>query len=113
MMAITTRLIVLLVVTTIISTGTCRDIKFNNKCGRDIWISPLTNGNGAPLRDGIVRLTNSGSHTYQIPDNGWGGRFWPKTGCDGSGHNCEVGQSVPPCPSGGCHPPAETKVTII
>ena len=47
---------------------------------------------------------------YRIPDFGWAGRFWPKTGCDGTGYNCEFGDSVPPCPVGGCHPPADTKV---
>lgn len=39
-----------------------------------------------------------------------GGRFWPKTGCDGNGQNCVSGQSVPPCGPRGCDPPAETKV---
>ena len=47
---------------------------------------------------------------FQIPTSGWAGRFWPKTGCDNSGYNCEFGDSVPPCPVGGCQPPADTKV---
>jgi len=34
-------------------------------------------------------------------------------GCDGSGQNCQVGQSVPPCPSGGCQPPSDTKVEFF
>jgi len=34
-------------------------------------------------------------------------------GCDGSGNNCQVGQSVPPCLSTGCDPPAETKVEFF
>lgn len=42
-----------------------------------------------------------------------GGRFWPKSGCDNNGINCEVGQSVSPCPQGGCQPPAETKVEFF
>lgn len=42
-----------------------------------------------------------------------GGRFWPKTGCDSNGFNCEVGQSVPPCGPTGCSPPAETKVEFF
>lgn len=42
-----------------------------------------------------------------------GGRFWPKSGCDHSGHNCEVGQSVDPCLPTGCDPPAETKVEFF
>lgn len=42
-----------------------------------------------------------------------GGRFWPKSGCDGSGQNCQVGQSVSPCGRNGCDPPAETKVEFF
>jgi hypothetical protein len=90
-----------------------RQIKFENRCGKEIWVSPLTNNQGPPLPGGVVRLGNGGSHSYNIPDGGWGGRFWPKTGCDGSGQSCEVGQSVPPCPAGGCQPPAETKVEFF
>lgn len=41
------------------------------------------------------------------------GRFWPKTGCDDSGQNCESGQSVDPCNEGGCDPPADTKVEFF
>jgi len=90
-----------------------RQIEFENRCGYDIWINPLTNAQGPPLVPGIVRLNNYGRYTYQIPDAGWGGRFWPKSGCDASGHNCEVGQSVDPCNIGGCDPPAETKVEFF
>jgi hypothetical protein len=103
-------LILLLAITT---SSTGRQITFQNRCGRDIWISPLTNNQGPPLPDGIVRLANNAKHSYQIPNGGWGGRMWPKTGCDGSGQNCQVGQSIPPCPSGGCQPPAETKVEFF
>lgn len=86
-----------------------RKIQFNNQCGKDIWVSPSTNANQGPTLD-IAKIGNGGSYTYNIPDSGWGGRFWPKLDCDGSGQNCAVGQSVPPCPSGGCQPPADTKV---
>jgi len=87
-----------------------RSIEFTNRCPHDIWIAPLTNNQGPSLPEGIVRLANGGVRAYSIPDAGWGGRFWPKTGCDGNGQNCEMGQSVPPCNAGGCDPPAETKV---
>lgn len=50
---------------------------------------------------------------YPIPDDGWNGLFWPKTGCDDSGQNCAVGQSVQPCPNGGCQPPSETRVEFF
>jgi len=87
-----------------------RQIEFINRCSQDIWISPLTNNQGPMLPEGIVRLTNGQARAYNIPSGGWGGRFWPKVGCDGSGQNCRMGQSVDPCPAGGCHPPADTKV---
>lgn len=57
-----------------------RTIKFSNRCGHDIWVSPLTNAQGPELSPGIVKLGNGGDFTYQIPDSGWGGRFWPKQG---------------------------------
>jgi len=90
-----------------------RQIKFTNKCNQDIWVSPLTNAQGPQLAPGIVKLGRGNQYSYQIPDGGWGGRFWPKMGCDGSGNNCQVGQSVPPCLPTGCDPPAETKVEFF
>jgi hypothetical protein len=84
-----------------------REIRFTNKCNEDVWISPTTNAQGPPLPDGIQKINSGGSHAYQIPDGGWGGRFWPKTGCDGSGQNCELGQSSDPCGPTGCDPPAD------
>jgi len=54
----------------------------------------------------LVKLT-------QIPSNQWAGRMWPKIGCDGGGLNCLFGQSSPPCPSGGCQPPADTKIEFF
>lgn len=87
-----------------------RQIIVKNNCGKEIWVSPLTNNNGPSLPGGIQKLTNGASFTYQIPNGEWGGRFWPKLQCDGSGQNCAVGQSTSPCPSGGCQPPADTKV---
>jgi len=93
--------------------GSARQIAFTNRCSHPIWISPLTNGNGTPLPEGIRRVESGAGFTYQIPNGGWGGRFWPKQGCDGSGQNCEVGQSMPPCLPNGCDPPAETKVEFF
>jgi len=87
-----------------------RTIQFTNKCPQDIWVSPLTNNQGKMLAEGIIKLANSASKSYNIPDTEWGGRFWPKIGCDATGQNCQMGQSVPPCKPGGCDPPADTKV---
>lgn len=90
-----------------------RRIAFKNRCKEPIWISPLTSKNGPGLAGGIKRLAPNAQTVYSIPDSGWKGRFWPKTGCDGSSQNCKVGQSVPPCPAGGCQPPAETKIEFF
>lgn len=90
-----------------------RSIEFTNRCQEDIWIAPLTNNQGPILAPGIKKISRGSSFSYQIPNGGWGGRFWPKMGCDGSGNSCRVGQSVPPCPSTGCQPPAETKVEFF
>lgn len=89
-----------------------RQITFKNRCHRKIWISPLTNANGAPIGN-IRQLNTNAKTTYNIPDSGWGGRFWPKTECDRNGQNCKVGQSMPPCPPKGCQAPAETKVEFF
>ncbi|CAL8128814.1 unnamed protein product [Orchesella dallaii] len=90
-----------------------RKIKFTNHCNEPIWVSPLTNAEGPQLGVGIAKLVKEGSHTYQIPDSGWGGRFWPKMGCNANGQACDVGQSMPPCKPAGCDPPAETKVEFF
>ena len=65
--------------------------------------------NHAPIAAG-------GSVTYNIPDKGLASmRFWPGFGCDGTGQNCQVGQSGGPaefgftCPPQGCAPPIDSK----
>lgn len=89
-----------------------RRITFKNRCPQTVWISPLTNAQGAPIGP-IQQLGQQQEYAYIVPDGGWGGRFWPKIGCDGSGQNCQVGQSNPPCPANGCQPPADTKVEFF
>lgn len=90
-----------------------RNIEVGNRNGFPIWIQTLTNNNGPPLTNEIVRLNAGERKSFSIRDEGWAGRIWPKTGCDQNGANCAFGQSVPPCPSGGCHPPADTKVEFF
>lgn len=91
-----------------------REIKVTNKCGYPIWTSAFTN---LPIQGGVIRgvqkIAKGGTFVYQIPQNGWGGRIWPKTGCDANGHNCATGQSTDPCLKNGCDPPAETKVEFF
>lgn len=84
------------------------EIKVTSQCSYPIWIE--TSGNPT-LSGGIPRLDPGASFTFPIPSGGWeSGRMWPKIGCDGNGQDCVFGQSSPPCPDGGCQPPADTKV---
>ena len=90
-----------------------RYIEVTNKNNYRIWIETLTNNQGPPLKQGVTLLEPKAKIKYDIPDAGWAGRLWPKTGCDAGGANCEIGQSMPPCPPTGCQPPAETKVEFF
>ncbi|KAF8062655.1 Glucan endo-1 [Scenedesmus sp. PABB004] len=90
--------------------GGPRTLKFVNACPQPIWLSSTHNTDRMPLPGGVVKIAQGASYTYDIPSNGWAGRLWPKVGCDDAGTNCAFGDSVPPCPPGGCSPPAETKV---
>lgn len=84
-----------------------RAIEVGNRNNFAIWIETLTNNNGPPLSNEVIRLNPGGKHTYNVRDEGWAGRLWPKIGCDQRGANCQFGQSIPPCPRNGCQPPAE------
>ncbi len=64
-------LYVLLFVVLSITWTESRQIEFENRCGYDIWINPLTNAQGPPLAGGIHRLSNYERFTYQIPPTGW------------------------------------------
>lgn len=91
-----------------------RYIQVTNNNGYPIWVQTQPNDKQPQLRNGeIVKLDAGANVKYDIEDAGWGGRIWPKTGCDDSGNNCEFGQSIAPCPDGGCQPPAETKVEFF
>lgn len=92
-------------------------ISVRNQCGFNVWLAQLANSGFSPLSgsgiDGTGLLNPGQTGTFTIPDGGWGGRFWPKTGCDSSGNNCEAGSSSPPCPANGCEPPSDTKVEFF
>lgn len=91
-----------------------RYIEVGNNRGAPIWIQSQPNDGKPPLRGGqIVKLNPSERTRYDIDDGGWAGRLWAKVGCDDGGNNCRFGQSIPPCPPNGCHPPAETKVEFF
>lgn len=85
-------------------------LRITSQCSEPIWIAHSDNV-GDPQN---VRLTKGQSYDYKIPDAGLAStRFWPKTGCDGAGHNCRMGDSGEgggkPCPATGCQPPVDSK----
>lgn len=61
-----------------------------------------------------MHLQPGSTLAYSIPASGWGGRLWPKLGCnETTGAGCAVGDSVSPCPEGGCQPPTDTKIEFL
>lgn len=88
-----------------------RYIRVYNRYGNTIWLQSLGNRGHPPLQNGeIIKVDADASHTYEITDGEWAGLIWPKIRCQNNGQNCDFGQSKEPCPAGGCHPPADTKV---
>ncbi|MFO0761213.1 MAG: RICIN domain-containing protein [Byssovorax sp.] len=84
-------------------------LRVTNRCGEPIWIAHSQNMPGAQN----VRLNSGQSADYPIPDGGLpAARLWPKIGCDGNGLNCTIGDSVAPCPPGGCAPPVDSKFEV-
>jgi hypothetical protein len=53
-------------------------------------------------------------HDYDEIPSGFfpSARFFIKTECDINGQNCKTGNSLAPCPPGGCAPPFESKVEV-
>lgn len=81
-------------------------LRISSLCEEPIWIASSDNV-GAPKS---VKLTTGECFDVPIPAGAVAStRFWPKTGCDAQGEHCTMGQSVGPCPSGGCQPPIESK----
>lgn len=78
-----------------------------NQCTKTVWMQQQ-NIDNAPS---VVKLAPGKSHTYKIVKSGDPStRVWPKLGCDSSGNDCTVGQSVPPCPAAGCTPAMDSLV---
>jgi Thaumatin family len=92
-----------------------------NSCSFAIWVQQskehqLTD---TPL---IQKIEAGQSFDYAVDPKGIiSTRFWPKWGCDAQGENCAWGQSVggaggpddySPCPAGGCHAPADSKLEV-
>ncbi len=81
-------------------------LRVRSQCEKPIWIAHSDNLPGAQN----VRLNKGEALDFAVPDGGLNAvRVWPKIGCDNSGHNCTIGESVAPCPAGGCQPPIDSK----
>jgi hypothetical protein len=85
-------------------------LRIVSQCTDPIWIAHSNNLPGAQN----IRLDHGQFHDYVIPASGLASaRFWPKLGCDASGHNCHIGDSGEgggaPCGPAGCQPPIDSK----
>lgn len=89
------------------SCGTQRTrLRVTNHCTEPLWLQHSANISDPQS----VRVAPTACYDFAIPDARLEStRVWAKTGCDASGSNCQVGQSVEPCPTGGCQPPIESK----
>jgi hypothetical protein len=101
--------------------GGLPDLTVKNNCAFPIWVQQdkRTMLPNTPL---IQKIEVQGSFDYLVDPSGIkSNRYWPKWGCDAQGENCLWGQSVggaggpndyPPCPAGGCHAPADSKLEV-
>jgi Thaumatin family len=85
-------------------------LRISNRCSETLWIAH----NGTAEQN--VALAPGEYHDYAIPAEGLPSvRYWPKLGCDASGHACRIGDTGEgggaPC-SGGCQPPVDSKFEI-
>jgi hypothetical protein len=78
-----------------------------NLCTATVWMEQLN----VPDAPKVARIASGRQRTYKIPMGKAveATRWWPKTGCDETGENCKIGQSIGPCPAGGCAPPIDSK----
>ena len=85
-------------------------LRIISSCKQPIWIAHSTNVPGQQN----IRLATGEYHDYAIPATGLASaRFWPKLGCNVSGHDCKIGDSGEgggaPCGLQGCQPPIDSK----
>lgn len=68
-------------------------LRITNQCDNTLWIQQdFKNKTNDPI---VVQITAGSSYDYSIPDAGLAStRFWPKSGCNGHGYNCTIGEST-------------------
>lgn len=74
-------------------TGTI-PFNFVNECTYDIWLGEFGPGTAGILPTSGTWQINAGSRATVCIPSSWSGRFWPRTGCTGTGStlNCVTGQ---------------------
>jgi hypothetical protein len=85
-------------------------LRIVSQCAAPIWIAHSDN----VFADQNVLLHAGEYRDYDIPAGGvQSTRFWPKLGCDATGHACAAGDNGEgggkPCPATGCEPPFDSK----
>ncbi|HEY5955310.1 MAG TPA: thaumatin family protein, partial [Polyangiaceae bacterium] len=81
-------------------------LRVTNHCSEPLWLEHSANISDPQS----LRVAPSGCYDFAVPEARLEStRVWAKTGCDVNGSNCQIGQSVAPCPTGGCQPPIESK----
>lgn len=89
-------------------------LRFTNQCNYDVWIQ---NSGNVPGMNKLTKLAPGARIDVHISNASLSAtRFWPKSGCDATGNNCQIGQSNPntdgSCPAGGCRPPTDSKLEV-
>ncbi|CAE7434087.1 TL1 [Symbiodinium sp. KB8] len=98
-----------------------RRLRIVNGCNsQPMWIAHIAGASMGPDPQN-VRINPGSFYDFETPSHLSAMRYWPKMGCDESGHNCKIGSSGGPgqsCqwnPATGqedysrCHPPVDTK----
>ena len=98
-----------------LAADTTKRLKIVSACSSPLWIfHTVGEGGGTLTAPNPVKLATTGdSYEYDIPNIGLAStRFWPGSGCDENGANCDIGGSGGPglpCLSEGCAPPVDSK----
>ena len=68
------------------------EVRIINGCPFTVWIGVVNNPGKELPANGGFQLNTWGVRSLYVP-NGWAGRVWARTNCDGSGH-CETGNDL-------------------
>ncbi len=68
-------------------------LRITNQCSSTLWIQQdYKHQTNDPV---VVKISPGQAYDYTIPDPGLAStRFWPKSGCNAQGYDCQLGESV-------------------